>query len=424
VRRRLLRALVVLLALLLVGWGWASVDRCGPWEPQSPALVGLGRGAGALRVGAAVVAVQPPYPVTVGGYGPPRSTAASSNGDVTARATVVEVGGQAVALVVVDTLLVTAAMRAALQKDAGLPLWLAATHTHSSLGGYDARLAVEVAALGRYRPDAEASVLEAAKAAVAKARARLMPARLEVATADATGLAVARSGTLVDHALTRVRFLGETGAIAQWLVLSAHPTLVPRRTDTLDPDWPGALAAAQELTGGGVTLVLQGAGGNASVNRAMAPTPLAFAATVTGRLDALDAGTAADTTELAWADVAFGLPRPDGSRLVLAPLRAAAENALCDDAERDEVLSALRLGPLTLVLVPVEPSAPAGQVLLEQAGASRVLSLVNGYAGYVELEASARAGEGESRRQYFDPGLLARLSDAARLAGQAVAPAP
>jgi len=423
VRRRVLLALAVLVAFVLGAWAWASVDRCGEWEPQAPGLVGLGRAKGPLRVGAAVVPLEPPWPVTVAGYGPPRASVSRSDADVTARATVVEVGGQSIALVLVDTLLVTSSMRAALQQDVGLPLWLAATHTHSSLGGYDARLASEVAALGRYRPEVEAAVLDAAKAAVTKARARLAPARLEVVTEDAGGLARARSGDAVDSALTRVRFVGEAGPIAQWLVLTGHPTLVARRPDALHPDWPGTLATKVEQSGGPVTLVLQGAGGNATVSSSLGESPLVFAAVVQGHVDALDAGVGVEEPELAWADVALGLSRPDGSRLVPSALRAAAENALCDGLERDVVVSALRLGDLGFVLVPGEPSAAAGQVLVEQARASRVVSLANGYVGYVELEAAARTGDGESRRQYFGPGFLAQLADAARLAGEAVRPA-
>lgn len=422
-RRKWLRGLGVVLLLLGVAWAWASVDRCGAWSPAPAALAGLGRAAGPLRVGAAVVAVSPAYPVTVGGYGPPRGTATSAVAPVSARALVLEAGGQPVALVAVDTLLVTAALADAVQADAGLPVWLVATHTHSSLGGYDARLAVEVAALGAYRAQDEAAVADAAKAAVAQARARLAPVRFEVSTIEAQGLSVARSGPVAEQSLTRVRFLGEAGPVAQWLVLSAHPTLVPRRGDALDPDWPGRLAAREEQDGGPVTLVMQGAGGNASVDRATASTPQAFAEAVGAALKTIPPTPTQDSAELAWARVSVGLSHPDASRLAPWPLRAAAENVLCEEAETVAVVSALRLGNATFLFVPVEPSHAAGQVLAEQAGARRVVGLANGYLGYVEPEGVAREGGGESKKQYFDVGYLGRLSDAARLAGQAVAPA-
>jgi hypothetical protein len=453
VRRRLLRALLVLLVLAFVAWGWASVDRCGPWQATPPALVGIGRATGMLRVGAAVVAIAPKYPVTLAGYGPPRPRVERAAQPVNARATVVEVGGQRLALVALDTLLVTSALRASLQEATGITTWLIATHTHSSLGGYDPRLVSEVAALGTYDAAQEEALLAAAKNAVAQATQRLAPAQLDIATAEAPGLNVARSGNDVERALTRVRFTGAHGPIAQWVVFSAHPTLVPRRADALDPDWPGRLATTLERDGGPVTLVLQGGGGNASVDRTKAATPDAFADALAARLATLRAGSASDARaagtgpgaadtavgasgesatanfspdtalELAWADVAFALPRPDATRLVPGPLRAAAENALCEDAEHEALVSALRLGRVTFLLVPVEPSAAAARVLADQAGALRVLSNANGSLGYVEPEGVARDAGGESTKQYFDAGFLQRLADAVRLAGRAVAPA-
>ncbi|MEW5743345.1 MAG: neutral/alkaline non-lysosomal ceramidase N-terminal domain-containing protein [Myxococcota bacterium] len=422
-RRRVFLVAAVTAALLLLTWGWLSVDRCGTWDAAPPALQSLGRAAGGLRVGAAAVEISPKYPATVAGYGPPRPTATSAAAPLFARATVLEVGGQPLALVVVDTLLVTQALRAAVQADAGMPVWLVATHTHSSLGGLDQRLAAELAALGSWDGEQVEAVVKAARTAVAEAKGRLAPARLEIASGESLGLSAPRSGGEVDAALTRVRFLAEGGAIAQWVVLSAHPALVPPGTTALDPDWPGRLAALEAAGGGPVTLVLQGGSGNASVDRATATTPDAFARAVHERLSTLTAATPQDSTELAWAEVVLGLSRPDASRLAPAPFRAAVENVLCEDADRLVTVAALRLGPLTLLFTPAEPSAPAARVLIEQAGASRVVSLANGYAGYVEPEEVTRTGGGESNKQYFDAGFLTRLADAARLVGQAVAAA-
>jgi hypothetical protein len=99
-------------------------------------------------------------------------------------------------------------------------------------------------------------------------------------------------------------------------------------------------------------------------------------------------------------------------------LKAAAENALCDQAEDFVVLHGLRLGEARLLLVPFEPSFPAGQVLEEQAQAARLISLADGYSGYLETVEAARGGLGEAHRQYFAPDLLTRLAEGAKLAGQ------
>lgn len=107
------------------------------------------------------------------------------------------------------------------------------------------------------------------------------------------------------------------------------------------------------------------------------------------------------------------MPRPDASRLVPALTRAAGDNLLCESAPRLAEVGALVLGPLKLVAVPGEPSVAAGMELLRRTGATGVLSLADGYVGYVETAANVQGGLGESKRQYFGPALLERLGVAA-----------
>lgn len=505
--RRGLRLFVAVALVLGLGWTWASCDRCGEWPTGAPAMHALGRAVGPLRVGAAAVDIAPRYPVTVGGYGPLRSSASSAAAPVRARAVVIEVSGERVALVELDVLLVTERLRVAIADGAGFPVWLVASHAHSSMGGYDPRLASQLVALGGYSADDERALVDAGRAALEKAKASLTPAAVAV-DSGTSAVAVARSGAGVDERLTRIRFValgttavlqapavggaqpvrapaavpGEetpgtgaelirtrastppalpladatatqlirtgapaavppgddaprTGAstppaaprddaprlLAQLIITAAHPTLVAQRTSQLDPDWPGRVA---ELAPGAVTLVLQGAAGNASPARDAASTPDAFAKLVASALDALPRSEPQAATALTWAEVTLPLPRPDASRLVPGFLRAAAENVLCDGAERELTLTALRVGPASLLLVPVEPSAAAGRVLEEQAQLSRVVSLANGYAGYVDTDQAVRAGSGEASRQYFPAELLRQLADAARLAGAAARTTP
>lgn len=416
-KRRLLVTVAAVAGVALLSWGWASMDRCGTWSNEPPGLVGVGRAAGALRVGAATADVAPKYPVTVGGYGPIRSSASSAAAPIRARAIVIEVGGEKLAFVELDVLLVTAALRSAVAEGAGMPVWLLASHTHSSLGGYDQRLASELAALGSFSADDERALVEAARSALEKARSRLAPAAIAV-DQGAAELGVARSGSEVDSRVTRVRFLAPGGErTAQVIIAQAHPTLVEPRTTTLDSDWPGRLADLEPAT---VTLVLQGAGGNASPRRETAATAPEFARAAAGAVAALPNGEARAETTLAWAETALPLPRPDASRLAPAPFRAVVENVLCDDAEHSASVSAVRLGEVTLLFVPVEPTAVAGRVLEEQAGATRVVSLANGYAGYVDTDEAVRAQSGEAKRQYFSAEFLRLIADAARLAGSAV----
>jgi hypothetical protein len=413
-RRGWLLGLAALGALVgLLGF----VDRCGTWERTRPQVLTAGRGRGPLRAGAAVVALTPRYPVTVAGYPPLRPTARTAAAPLAARATALEVGGQLVAVVTLDALLVTARMQ--LEAQRGFPgrLWLVATHTHSGPGGHDARLAAEVAALGRFDEGDEAALVEAARAAADQARAALAPARLELAQQELPGLNVARSGAAVDRRLTALRFAGER-PIAQWLLFSAHPTLVAPSQAELDPDWPGRLSALAEAQGGPVTLVLQGAGGNASVDRAAASTPDAFAHLLLAAANAVRGAPVEGPVALGWAEVGFGLPHPDGSRLLGGWLRTPVENALCAGAEHDALVAVLRLGPAALLFSTLEPSAEAGAILEQRARVGRAVGLANGYHGYLEPADVTRAVTGEGKRQLFGPEFMELVGDAAQLAGE------
>jgi len=228
-----------------------------------------------------------------------------------------------------------------------------------------------------------------------------------------------RSGTVCDQALTRVEFrrAGDDAAVAQWLILSAHPTVAPRKASALDGDFPQRLSAAEELAHG-VTLVLQGAGGNATVSETTS-TPESVADAFEKELRALQPQAVEDPIDAAWGRASVSLPRPDSSRLVPALSRAAADNFFCGSAPRAAEVAALRLGPVQLLAMPGELTGAAGVQLAQASGAARVLSLVNDDLGYVESAELVTKGEGESKRQFFGAVLLARLAQAASLAGEA-----
>ncbi len=413
----------------------ASIDRCGgPWPARAPWVRATGHDTGPMRAGAAAVPLSIHYPTTVAGYAPWRPTAERAAAPLMARASVVEVGTQRVTLVTLDTLLVTAKMQRAVQEGQKGPVWLIATHTHTSVGGYDSRPVAEVAALGWYDERIEADLVEAARSAVTKAVAALEPARLEIGQSEVQGLTVPRSGDEVEHTLTVVRFVGAR-PIAQWLIFSAHPTVATPQAALLDPDWPGRLA---ELTSEQVSLVLQGAGGNATVDRAFAATPAEFAAHLLEHVSVPQ--TQLVGVELAWAEVGLALPHPEGSRLVREAevglalpspessrlvgeaLLGPIESALCWGQEREAMVAMLRLGPAAFLFTTVEPSAPAGRVLEGAARADRVIGLANGYHGYLEPEEAARAAQGESKRQYFPPSFVGVLGQAASLAAASLGP--
>lgn len=414
-KRRILGVIV----LLLVGaFAFLSADRCGEWPASPPTLSMMGRGTGTLLVGAAKVAVALPGAVTIGGYGPLRRS--GSTGDpVFARATVVDVGGQRLAVVSLEVLLLTQPLVAAIREGTDFPVLVTATHTHSSVGQFDRRLASQVAALGLFDEQVEAALVTAARAAIAEAKKQPVPATMEVRTFDTSSFVRARSGDAADPRGLEISFVKADGAThARWLLLAAHPTLAPRRGDVLDTDWPGLISEA----GDGVTLVLQTSVGNASVNKDVAPTEQDVVTRLQQARTASAPFGACSTPGISFAAARVALPRPDGSRLAPWPFRAIAENALCASAEMDVEVSMLRLGCVSLLALPVEPTFATAQQLEKLTGATRVLALSSGYVGYLEPPDVVRGGLGEAKRQWFGPELSEWLSQASLLVTMASDP--
>ncbi|MFY0564348.1 hypothetical protein ACN28E_10905 [Archangium lansingense] len=426
--RRLLRTLLPLM-LLTVGsaYALASWNWCGRWGERAPVVLGQASAEGPLRAGAAKVPLAPPYPVVVAGYGPPRPEANQADPVPQARAVVLAVGNVKVGLVSLELLLAPDALVAAVrERTAGLGLQhvvVVATHAHSSFGGYDPRLASQLMGTGRFRKAALEAAVAGASEALRQSVERLADVTLEVGAAGEPGLVRSRSaGETPDGALTRAVLRGAEGPVAELLVFAAHPAVVPRKRDVVDSDWPGRLSQLREAQGG-VTLVLQGAGGNVSVafNEGEGVEKAQGYAQAVSGLAERAVPMAAGGARLAFARVEVALPRPDASRLVPSYSRAAGDNFLCASTSRTAEVGALTLGPLELLLLPGEPTVGAGAVLVQRTGATGVLGLADGYLGYVETPERVEAREGEARRQYFGPTLLERLAtgadEAARAAG-------
>jgi neutral ceramidase len=426
-RRRYLRSLLPF-ALLTAGaaYALASWNWCGRWDEQPPELLGQARAEGPLRAGAARVALQPPFPVVVAGYPPPRPEASQADPPLHARAVVLQVGEVRVGLVSLELMLVTAPMVEQIRaraSDLGLNgVFVFATHSHSSFGGYDTRVVAQLVGTGSYRESSVGAAVSAASEALHQAAASLTDVTLELGEASDAGLVYSRSGgETPEGALTRVVLRGSAGPVAELLVFSAHPTLIPRERAYLDPDYPGRVSELREAQGG-VVLVLQGAAGNASVafNEGKGvERAAAFAQALSGLVDRASPAAVPGATRLALARARVGLPRPDASRLVPSLTRAAGDNFLCHSAARVAEVGALALGPLELLTVPGEPTTGVGLELSRMTGATRVLGLSSDYVGYVETPELVNQSAGESKRQYYGPTLFTRLSTAAQVAAEA-----
>jgi len=381
------------------------------------------KGQGPLEAGAGRARIQVSLPVTRAGYGPSEPRAERQVAPLSARALAVGAGGVKLVVVTLDLLTLPESLAAEVSREveamgAGAVL-VAATHSHSSVGGYDDRKEMGFTGVGWPDAAVRGAVVGAAKEAAKQALGSMARARIAVGSAEAPELVASRAeGEAPDGRLTRVRVESEAGQpVAEVLVFSAHPTLQPRRDGALSPDYPAAVSEALEA-GGGVVLTLVGAGGNAMAQVPGAPAPEArveaFARALAGRARQVALGPAVGEGAVRSAAAVMPLPHPDASRLVGGWLRRPAENALCGLA-REAKVARWTLGPLTLVAVPGEITAAAGARVERAARADRVVSLANGYVGYVDTEDQVSRRTGESRRQYFPAELLSGLERAAAL---------
>lgn len=415
-RRRFLRAVGPALLLAVGGaYALASYNWCGRWIAAPPAVVLSQAGEGPLRAGAGRVALSPPYPVVRAGYGPPRSSVSAAELPLHARALILEQGPLRVALVSLELLLIPGPLTEAIRQQAASleidELWVAATHSHSAVGAFDQRLLTQLAGTGRFRPEVQQAVVDAAVASLRTALGSLVPAKLELGSGELGPLVRSRVPSMEpDRRLTRLRILGPDRPVGEVVVMAAHATMEPRQAEALSPDYPGWLSQQLEAQGG-VALVMMGAVGNAST--AGEGEPDLYAQQVSQRLAAMP--LSALDPQLAFARVRASLPRPDASRLVPSLVRRAGENFLCTSAPRTVEVAVLQLGALRLAAVPGEVTLAAAGVF-ELETRARVVSLANDYVGYVETPELVAQHQGESRRQYFGPELAPRLGEATRLA--------
>lgn len=412
-------------AVLILLWlALASAARR-PDSAEPPRLVDSCRGQGPLSAGAATVPLDLGASPSIAGFPRLLWGAAGQRDPLAVRALVIEEPGCSVALVSAEILLVPRALSAAVEQQAAAlgiaRVILAATHTHAGPGGYwDSFLGGRIAT-GPYDAAAFSRLAGAAVRAIREAQAASRPARLQVGVGDARDLVWNRDDLQVDGRLLSARLADASGAtIASIAVLGSHATLLGSGNRLLSGDWPGAL-----MRGAGAPLLFfQGALGDQSAHAPAEATPEGYARAVAVRL----AGTALSEPDaqppFAVARAVAGLP-PLAPGAVPAPLRSAAGSLFSGGLPSAARVTAVRLGPVTLLAVPAEPVEEVGRAWRGAAGpGAEILSLADDYAGYVEAPARMASGEGETRRSYYGPELAARLQAALALAAGATRAAP
>jgi hypothetical protein len=278
-------------------------------------------------------------------------------------------------------------------------------------------LLFERIATGRYDPALRAMVVGAMVDAIRGAAAALAPARLATVRSAADDLARSRSGGLEDAPLTVVRLVRPDGApVAEVTVFAAHATILGGRNRVISGDWPGRF-----LQGGthGLRVFFQGALGDQSTEGPSAGSTRGFANVLSSRVDALRFAPSSASPALAYAAVEFGLPANEVGGAPW-PLGPAARNLAARVFPAAGRVEAIRLGPVLFLAVPAEPvSAVAAAWRVTLPPDAAIVSLANGYLGYVEEASRMAERKGETHLTYFGPSLAAVLGAAVQAAADA-----
>jgi len=406
-------------AVLAASYLLLLIDWRGRAEPGPPVVRLAFEVSGPLSAGSSRRRLKPPLPVVRAGYGMWRAEAESERDPLEARALVLRAGGKTVALVLVDLVLIPADLSRALESRlarTGLDaVVLVATHTHSSVGGFDTRVLAQIVGTGRRRKDVIDRVLEASEWAVQSALSDLAPVGMRLGEARLDGWAENRStpGAPIDDVLTAAELSRTDGKRrARIAIVAAHPTLLPRTVRELSGDYPGE--AMRRLAGEyEVALVLQGAGGDARPPGSGFSAIDADGAFVAQRVSAVLATAVRVEGRLGLAEVEIALPRAEVQAVRSVFARRPAANIAQWMAPATTRVTVLTIGDLTLLGVPGEPTAAAAQRIVaalpsdaRAGGRVRVIGLVGDYIGYVDTPERVLAGSGEARRAWFAPELL------------------
>ena len=425
--RSALLAVALLCPLLALGVDWQATP-----QASTPRLLKAERAGGVLLAGAAKVDISPELPVVVAGYPPPRREASDLAAPLFARAVVFQSGRIRVGLVSLELLEVPESLVDRVRERAPLlgldGVVLAATHVHSSFGGYDPRLLPAVAATGAFDEERASRLVAKIETCLRLATdlRRAVSARAGAVAVPESTRNRAEPGADVDDRLRVLSLEALDGGapVARLVTFAAHATLVARDGERLDGDFPSRLMTALEEEGG-VALFTQGAVGDVSA-RIRQPEKVAVTLARAAR-DAL-AVSRPPLVEpsLGFAELQVDLPRVLAPSSVPSALRRPVSNLLAPLLPRTARVAVLRLGGLSWLFVPGEATSFAAAQILGRMGTPAgvaepvVVGLSQGYLGYIEASDRVLQGRGEARRALFDPDLVERLADGLAVGAEAL----
>jgi neutral ceramidase len=403
-----------------------------------------------LHAGAARITITPPVGTPMAGYNARIEPAQGVHDDLFARALVLSTGTTAVALVVLDVLLVTERLVRAVQQAASrmtrIPpenIVVAATHTHSGPAGlvpvdeHDGALALFRPFLGAYDAALLHITAQRAAEAVGQAAGRQEAVDVAVGSASAEGVGANRRdpGGPVDTDVVAIRLDGRDGRpVARLFSQGCHPTVLNADNRRFSGDLVGlACHRLERDLDGAVAIGMTGSAGDVSTRATRRASTFAEAE----RMAAILAGAVQEAVEgsLPAADSRLWLKRDvfhsaqkarpthheleerlRRARRDLEEARARGASATelriaATDVEGVEFLlsgagqpastgsipvdiCALQIGPAALFGFPVELFAEPGLALREQCGAERTLvaCYTNDYLGYMPSGRAFAAG--------------------------------
>jgi hypothetical protein len=229
----------------------------------------------------------------------------------------------------------------------------------------------------------------------------------------------ARPGTSPDQALTALFADARRLAHRHPLRLrvppdSRRPTRGPARRRLAE-------SAMQRLESqGGVALFVQGALGDAT------STPPEGAGSRLDRMGGKVAEAVAEAlggaepveAEMGLSSIEIALPPAEADSVVPGPLRRPAANLLSLIAPSSAEATVLTLGRTAWLFMPAEPTAAGASALREKArgllpaqAKVALVSLAQGYVGYLETPEAMAQGQGEARRTLFGSALQERIGE-------------
>lgn len=271
--------------------------------------------------------------------------------------------------------------------------------------------------MGRYDSDFAGIVVDAAVEAAQQAVAARVPVVLSTVEGEGPAVCDTRQADReADRRLTILRLRGEHETIARVVVFSCHATFLGHGDRRLSAEWPGEAASRLD----GVTFMLQGAVGD--------QRPAGFGlgdiglggedldiSCSEGRMVAAGRAVAEAVRRLDSQATSFderrrlavtlqglqvNLPQATGATAAPPVFRRLAGNALARAAPAEVRVSLLRLGDARLLFVPAEVVSVVAHDWERMPG-MRVVSLADGYIGYLETPEALESRTGESRHAYF-----------------------